>query len=194
MRSAASTPGFDLLDLLEVVTAAPTEAPQHYTTATDFTPAQFDEAYEAVCKRAEVDGTTLGVRLWSHMWASDFATQPTRGAHPMEVVSAHLECRCRREVSCQCVTALVYRAWCGDCAYWTSIHAGETAAVEELHDHCWPGWRSLPVGLNADREEHWTQHGAPVVTARGEHGRRAVPGRSPYGGYDLAAPVEEVTA
>lgn len=40
--------------------------------------------------------------------------------------------------------------------------------------------------------QHYTQHGAPVLTDRGPHGTRAVPGRSLYGGYDLSAAAEEV--
>lgn len=178
----------DLLDILDVITAEPTAAPQTYTTATDWTPAQLDEAYEALCKRAEVEGTRCGIRLWSHMWATSFATRPTRGAHPMEVVSAHLGCECPRGTDCQCVTALVYRAWCRDCAHWTAIRDDESAAVVELHDHCWPGWRELPVGATADRGPHWEQAGAPIITERAPHGTRAVAGYSPYGGYDLAAP------
>ncbi|MGO2821667.1 MAG: DUF6349 family protein [Brachybacterium tyrofermentans] len=178
----------DLLGLLEVITAEPTAAPQAYTTATDWTPTQLDEAFAAVRKRAEVDGTTLGLLLWSHMWTTSFATRPTEGAHPMEVVSAHLGCECPRGAGCQCVTALVYWAWCGDCAHWTAIRDEETAAVEELHDHCWPGWLDLPLGGTADREDPWTQPGAPIITNRSGSGTRAVPGRSPYGGYDLAAP------
>lgn len=70
--------------------------------------------------------------------------------------------------------------------------------MEAWHDHAMPGWRDLPVrpsGLKAAALEAWLdaypsgwkRPGAPIRTVRDPHGTRHVPGRSPWGGYDLAA-------
>ncbi len=76
-----------------------------------------------------------------------------------------------------------------------------------------PGWRNLPVlpdklreGRNENRQtkqrrlewvqEHypaeWLFDGAPILTRRSQHGTRAVPRRSPLGGYDITAPNEQL--
>ncbi|MBO1741616.1 hypothetical protein JNB50_23185 [Leifsonia sp. TF02-11] len=70
-----------------------------------------------------------------------------------------------------------------------------------------PGWREIPVAPAGWRDEvsgkhsksgrafldayptEWTFPGAPILTSRGGIGTRAVPGRSPFGGYDFAAEV-----
>lgn len=49
----------------------------------------------------------------------------------------------------------------------------------------------MPIGADAPREQRWTVAGAPIITARTQHATRPVPGRSPYGGYDLAAPTRK---
>lgn len=122
------------------------------------------------------------------------ASRRDAGAHPIQVVSAHLECCHRRGAECQCVgraDPIVYRAYCGSCRYWTPVSVDENGAAEAIHDHCWPGWRELPIGTDASRDEHWSQPGAPVITARSRYGTRHVPGRSPYGGYDLSDHVTQ---
>lgn len=183
----------DLLDLLTIIEAdnAPDgHAPEGYTADPRWTPDDLQDAYELRCRRAEFESErgTLGIAFWSHMWHCSNRQEPS-GAHPIEVLFAYLACdTIHRGIECQCIGSHVYRAWCGQCCRWSQIHTDESAAVEDMHDHCWPGWRALPVGTAADRPEHWTQPGAPIVTRRAAIGRRAVPGRSPYGGYDLAAP------
>lgn len=185
---------FDLLDLLDVITADPSTFPEGFTTATTWTPSELDQGYEARGRRAIFEtGDQLGVAYWSHCWHTFAGSPAPQGAHPIVVVHAYLGCRGHRGVDCQCVRpeqGFVWRSWCGQCERWSAIHTDEDAAVREMHDHCWPGWQALPVGPTSPRDEHWTQPGAPIITAR-KHGRRSVPGRSPFGGYDLAAEGDE---
>lgn len=73
------------------------------------------------------------------------------------------------------------------------------------HDHALPGWRELPIvpsrlrmmdkdGLSKAARNWIVEHypkpmqipGAPIITARRPYGPRNVPGRSPWGGYDLS--------
>lgn len=112
---------------------------------------------------------------------------------------------------------ILLRGWCMACG-WTGpergegTRDGENAAVEDAHDHAWPGWRKLPIMPRASNEarngnkkalqrwsnevasiagnhypEGWLQRGgAPICTEREEYATRHVPGYSPFGGYDLA--------
>lgn len=94
---------------------------------------------------------------------------------------------------------------CEPCG-WHVIDRSETTAVESWHDHALPGWRELPVvplklvdARHSDRgaqrlinwiEENypvdWQLPGHPIITDRTQSGTRHVPGRSPWGGYDLS--------
>lgn len=186
----------DLLDLLDLMTADadPTErAPEAFYAGDRWTFDEVLDAFERARKRADAErpGGCLGIYFWSHMWHQPIREAPV-GAHPIETVSANLGCAHDRTVECQCTGrggGLVYRAWCGQCRRWTRVHDDEGGAVEDMHDQCWPGWRALPEGKAADRDDHWTQLGAPIVTERGAGGTRPIPGRSPFGGYDLPAPT-----
>lgn len=180
----------DLLDLLEVITAAPTTAPQGFTTDPQWSLADLEDAYAALRARArvELEGGASGIARWSHCWSRGWRASRPAGAHPIEVVTAELRCDHYGQ-DCQCVGDMVYRAWCWDCEHWSVIATCERTAVEDIHDHCWPGWRDLPVGPTADREAHWEQAGAPILTERGPVGTRPVPGRNPFGGYALPAPT-----
>ena len=127
--------------------------------------------------------------------------------HTFELVTADLRCepwkRPEPRDDCCCVGDLTYQAICEPCG-WHGIAADENSAVEGSHDHALPCWRELPIvparlrgidkiGLSkAARkwiEEQYTAAmqiaGAPVITERGI-GTRHVPGRSPWGGYDLS--------
>ena len=117
--------------------------------------------------------------------------------------------------ACQDVQATLVQAICTVCEWHViadSYH-GETAVVEAWHDHAFPGWRDLPVipcdigtqlgGEKKDRaravawiEEHypagWQREFAPVLSERRSYGTRSVPGRSPWGGYDICgAQIED---
>lgn len=88
---------------------------------------------------------------------------------------------------------------------WHQVNVGENTAVESWHDHAVPGWRELPIvpahiplsdGTKLTRTaEAWSSdhypieaqfEGAPIITQRSGLGTRHVPGRSPWGGYDLS--------
>ena len=108
--------------------------------------------------------------------------------------------------------AIVYRGACLGCGWAGDAHADdENAAVDDAHDHSWPGWRELPIvprrpddtksqtkwrsqlsalyragGLDVD---HWLAPGAPFRTARTRGGTRShcVHG----GGYDICGTITE---
>lgn len=115
----------------------------------------------------------------------------------------------RTPMRCTCVRGDLHQVICTTCE-WHHIDGTEQGAVEAWHDHAFPGWRDLPVlplgfelgGEKAARkravawvEEHYpvgaqTQF-APVLTERKNFGRRSVPGRSPWGGFDICGRVIE---
>ena len=89
-----------------------------------------------------------------------------------------------------------YQGICAPCG-WHAI-ADENGVVEAWHDHAMPGWRDLPVrpanlkpaAAKAWLESYptaWQEPGSPIRTLRTGEGTRHVPGRSPWGGYDLAS-------
>ena len=98
----------------------------------------------------------------------------------------------------------MYQAICEPCE-WNGITDRENDAVEMWHDHALPGWRELPIvpsrlrmmdkdGLSKAAKKWISEHypksmqvpGAPIITERRPFGTRHVPGRSPWGGYDLS--------
>jgi hypothetical protein len=121
-----------------------------------------------------------------------------------------------REVPCGCKErhdALLYRGACRACDWEGEPCGSENAAIEDGCDHAWPGWRNLPVvaasypdmasGASAQRgKDQWTgrvtaaypagwlQAGGPVRTHRAGGATRHVPGRTPFGGYDLGTTEE----
>lgn len=133
--------------------------------------------------------------------------------HTFDLFTADL--RCRHDASpdrrCACVGDLAHQAVCEPCK-WHQITYDENAAVESWHDHAVVGWRDLPIvpatiqlsndkGLTGSAlawiDEYYPTHmrfpGAPIITERPRLGTRHVPGRSPWGGYDLsqtALPLE----
>ncbi|MFD5600787.1 DUF6349 family protein [Leucobacter sp. NPDC058333] len=96
-----------------------------------------------------------------------------------------------------------FQALCEPCN-WRYQSNDESFVIETWHDHAVPGWRTLPVvpqrlqgipprhrnPLREWVEEHYPLEaqapGHPIVTARNPVGTRHVPGRSPWGGYDLS--------
>ncbi|WP_433235303.1 DUF6349 family protein [Streptosporangium sp. CA-135522] len=84
----------------------------------------------------------------------------------------------------------------------------EREAVEDAHDHAWPGWRDLPavlpppgaagfdpkvlarwrVKVDKAYPPGWLEAGGPIITVRKDSAlSRHEPGKAPGGGYDLAA-------
>ncbi|MEQ1698954.1 MAG: DUF6349 family protein [Ilumatobacteraceae bacterium] len=108
--------------------------------------------------------------------------------------------------------AIMYRGACLGCGWAGTAHADdENAAVEDAHDHSWPGWRELPIvprrpddtkaqdkwrtqlttiyracGLDVD---HWLAPDAPFRTARVRCGTRSH--STHRGGYDICGSVTD---
>jgi len=121
-------------------------------------------------------------------------------AHLAESFDADLRCQHSRRRECSCVGSLVYRVYCHGCGHWTGIHADENLAWEEHLDHCWPGWRDLPVleskqvgygykwDIPADYPTPFQQPGAPIRDCRGSgpFAGRHVPRSNQFGGLKVA--------
>lgn len=115
----------------------------------------------------------------------------------------------RRETlrTCYCVQLDLHQANCSACE-WHHITDNEQDAIEAWHDHAFPGWRELPVcpipfsGMGGDKKAiTWVKENypvemqrpfAPVLTERQPVGTRSVPGRSPWGGFDLCGRIRKV--
>lgn len=198
--------GLDIDELIREAQrdAAPawTGAPLHYT-ADYWTP----DEHAAALARWQLENGRHGSIPHSHIWHQAITHHPiTIDGHPMTVLSADT----RPESQHHGPGALLYQANCTRCR-WHHIADTENSAVEHLHDHAMPRWRDLPVmplrlshrlgrgDAKAERAarawvvEHYPaehQHpGAPIRTERQRHGTRHVPGRSPFGGFDLTAKI-----
>lgn len=199
--------GIDGLIHRAAVEAAPEwrGAPLHFTTAY-YSPADLDAAYEHwqfLHKRDQPRGQS---RVWHRSM-----TVPSgvgAGEHVLDLFRADLDCRRwlhpETDQDCQCVGGLPCLVIC-EPHRWSTIAVDENTAVEGWHDHAFPGWRDLPIvparlrstgSAGASKtllkwiEKHYPPAmqvpGAPVITERARYGTRHVPGRSPWGGYDLS--------
>lgn len=122
-------------------------------------------------------------RMWHPSWYAPTVTAEHEGA----LFSAALW-GCRHDRGCSCVGGDAHRMICDPCKW--QVFGDEPTVVEAWHDHAWPGWRELPAASPATAADvyppEFQQTGAPIITDRGAFGWRHVPGRSPWGGYDLA--------
>lgn len=189
-----STPG--QLDIFTEIasmdrTAATQHLPRTFTTSERYSAAELNEAFIAwQGEHPEVRASKGASHMWSPGLCSPFGTS-TR--HSVWVMCAELRCDHFSE-PCYCVGGCLTRVYCSDCRWWSAPSHDEGDAVRAYHDHCWPGWRNLPVLSAADKltddyPEEWKVPGAPVVTTRPPIGTRNVPGRSPFGGYDMTDPA-----
>lgn len=155
----------------------------------------------------------FGCIPYSHGWHVQLALRyprtPTDRCRPTILV-ADLRCQCDNRWKdpnhCLCVGDLVYRGVCTGCDWEGPVRGDENSAVEDAHDHAWPGWRDTPIvprspgrgtsrqaqdalqrwlsGLPAGYPPGWVESGGPIRTARdGRH----VENYTGFGGYDLAA-------
>lgn len=135
--------------------------------------------------------------------------EPTDRCLPI-LLDAELRCDHYGD-SCQCVGNLLYRAACLHCTFEGTIRDSENAASEDAQDHCFPGWRDLPIvaqvpeyGSGASGKKAmtnwiakvetlyptgWLQEGGPIRTRRTAPGTRHVPLRTPFGGYDMCGEI-----
>ncbi|MEV0149756.1 MULTISPECIES: DUF6349 family protein [unclassified Nonomuraea] len=95
----------------------------------------------------------------------------------------------------------LYRGGCLGCGWEGETRARNGDAIEDAHDHAWPGWRDLPavqrpksnyerwlVQVKRAYPPGWLEAGGPIITVRPDSRfGRHLPGKAPGGGYDLAA-------
>lgn len=144
----------------------------------------------------------------SHAWHPDICepSDATGRCQPTSMV-AELDCDCPD--GCSCVGGCVFRGACRMCAWEGELRASSSEAVEDAHDHAWPGWRNLPTvdrnpGRGSGRREltaftkwvasvtavypaGWLESGGPIRTER-LGGMRHVPRATGFDGYDLSVP------
>ena len=139
----------------------------------------------------------------SHGWhvALCEATGPVTRCQ-VTVLTVNLGCRHTGRAGCQCVGGLSYRGACLHCPWEGPVREDQTQAVGDGLDHAHPGWRNGPTVQPLGHEpspkqrRRWNEEvdklygdrpeGYPIITERTTPGTRAVPGRSPWGGYDVA--------
>jgi len=200
---------FDIEGMLHdaAVEAAPgwTGAPLHFTTAY-YPPAELDAAFEHWQFLHTHDKTHINSRMWHRS-----ITVPESGrvaGHGFVLYTTDLRCQpwkhADKHETCLCVGDVMCQAICEPCE-WGGIADRENDAVEMWHDHALPGWRGLPIVPSRLRmmekdalskaakkwiAEHYPKSmqvpGYPIITERRPYGTRHVPGRSPWGGYDLS--------
>jgi hypothetical protein len=154
---------------------------------------------------------------WQPCVTHMFTEHPTTPKCRPTIMVADLRCD-HDSNGCNCVGDLLYRGACYGCTWEGEARTRENDAVEDAHDHAWPGWRQLPTvprrpdsgtsatqkAANATWSDHvnrlypdgWLEAGGPIRTARAASGTRHVPDRTGFGGYDLSAgptvPVPQV--
>lgn len=188
----------DLLDLIAVETDPTVTNPHQFTVSTDVTPEELLELSETYQPWAT--DTFIRYRGWSPALCNGVNRDST---HPFALFDADLRCAHTRDAACTCLGGLLARGYCFTCQWWTPICTDENTAVEAYHDHCWTGWRNLPIcaqrmtpaGSRAVLPDtyppEWEIPGAPVRTWRKKYGTRHVPAYSAWGGYDLAVLAPE---
>lgn len=150
----------------------------------------------------------------SHAWNPEYTyrpEQPTGQCRPT-TLAADLRCGCPTQ-GCSCVGDLMYRGACLSCTWEGEIRDDHNPAVEDAHDHAWPGWDSLPIAPRRPEPGHtpnhssamghwvdqvdamypsgWLESGGPIRTARQAMGTRHVPNHTGFGGYDLCGEIRE---
>ena len=190
-------------------------APLHFTAAY-YPPADIDAAFAHWQFLHKLDNSRTQSRMWHRAIAVPCGGDV--GDHAFDFFSADLRCEPWKHDEphndCLCVGELIYMAICEPCG-WHFIAGDENSAVEGWHDHAFPGWRDLPIvparlrdidkpGLSKAAKKWIEAHypkstqivGAPIITERTTMGTRHVPGRSPWGGYDIShtavAPTRQV--
>lgn len=216
MRDKAKAPNADSqLDLFAEIEAA--EAELRLAQA----PTLFDTAERGVFARLEMfeqwvaEYGNFGCKRLSHGWRPTYTSfrgdrpEPTDRCRPI-LLDAELRCDHYGD-SCLCVGDLLYRAACLHCTFEGTIRDCENAASEDAQDHCFPGWRDLPIvaqvpeyGSGASGKKAmtnwiakvetlyptgWLQEGGPIRTRRTAPGTRHVPLRTPFGGYDMCGEI-----
>lgn len=206
----------DLLDLLADLEALPAPAPtMHWREARRFLydmPSREElveriEAWAAQEDEARAQNQAGWLRFYG--WQADVFTIGSEGRHSARVFTS--DTRCLEHMhntdadgfsTNLCVGSYLARIYCTNCDWWTEPCDGTNAAVEAFHDHCWPGWRDLPVITTKpkgmayaypfpdDYPEAWKVPGAPTIDWRATPaGGRHVPistYSTPFNGFAMA--------
>lgn len=198
---------FDLEDLArEAVAATPWHGAPLTYTADYWTPDELDAAFD----RYRAEFGSFGCVPRSHMWHRSLCSPPLIAAgHELHLFSVDNRCTetDHDHTAHPLPEGYLGQVICPTCR-WHLIDT-DSLLVEAWHDHAMPGWRNLPVLPDKLRtrcdenrqskqrrlewvQEHyppqWLFDGAPILTHRTQHGTRAIPGRSPLGGYDITTP------
>ena len=186
------------LDIFGVIDAADHEErakdlPIHFTTDPTLTPDDLADAMQVWIDRHGRFGCHVNSNMWHPAIVGPYGTN---GPHSAYAVTADLRCGHHGRAGCSCPGDLVDRIYCADCQWWTGIHDNDSAAAVDYLDHCWPGWRDLPVLAEPKAEKRikipksypaeWNIPGAPILIDGGADRKAAVWGRSPLGGFDVS--------
>jgi hypothetical protein len=222
MATAATVEQLDLFADLDAAAALEAEAERERIF--DQAPSMFGDTARGFFARVEA------MRVWddtyghfdclrrSHGWRDEIGNSGfgrgriarTEVCRPT-TLTADLRCE-HWDIDCCCVSDLVYRGACLHCAWEGEIRDDHNSAVEDAHDHTWPGWRDLPIvdrrpepGTNKKQTtamhrwinavdgvypDGWLEAGGPIRTARGYYGTRHVTNHTGFGGYDLCGEIE----
>ena len=184
----------------ERVSGVPSLYAQRYSTVAEYS-AAMDAWREA--------WGSFGCRRVSHGWdvsLGEYATGRGLTDHCVPItLAANLGCE-HYSQACSCVGDLVFRSLCRGCGWHSAVVDDDTTAAILGLDHCFPGWRHDPIVPSPPYDDgpkrkhrlaweatvaelHGTDRpdGYPIITYRGSSGTRAVPGRSLWNGYDVAA-------
>ncbi|MGJ0202751.1 DUF6349 family protein [Leucobacter sp. gxy201] len=182
---------------------------------TYYSPAELDAAFDRWILENGSFGCIPYSHMWhrdSHRRGVEFEPKPNARGHQCALFTAEARCsgryasnRSHSHATGELPGGMMTQIICEPCN-WNHISRSESEAVEAWHDHAITGWRALPVvplKLVQDRDakngkqrfvdwinEHYPLDaqitGHPIITERTDFGTRHVPGRSPWGGYDLS--------
>jgi len=150
-------------------------------------------------------------RGWHVAITSPVADAPTDRCQPT-LLSADLRCQ-HYSGGCAYVGELYCRGACPRCPYESPVRDRENPAVDDAHDHAWPGWRQLPTVPRAPGRTGnttnktrlaawadpvsetypagWLAAGGPIRTLRDRTGGRHAPHHNGLGGDDLAVRADD---
>lgn len=159
------------------------------------------EALENALEAFRADHKSRGFKWKAYVgWHTYHESSGNGSAHHSAMYHSGLHCHHYVEDWCSCVKWYITRMYCDGCKWWSSIHVSANDAVHEFLDHCWPGWRDLPV-MEGKRVGYETKFefpddypkdfmvtGAPMLDCRGNSrtATRDIPGANKFGGYRVA--------
>ena len=146
--------------------------------------------------------------------ALDVVAEAPAAPEKLLPVTLVAELRCEHHVvDCCCVRDLIDRGSCLHCDWEGPVCDARNTAVEDAHNHAWPGGRELPIvprrsepsttarqkaatvrpteEVNAAYPTGWlVESGGPIRTARSHYGTRHVPDYTRFGGDDPRDAIE----